>query len=151
MFKKRLISEYLRLQKEPVDSILAHPDPKNLRIWYFILYDLKDSPYEGGVYMGKIDFPEEYPFQPPEIRLVTPNGRFKSGAKICTSFSSYHPESWSSSWGVSTMLVGLLSFWHEGKSTVGSIRVSDEQRRKLAKESMKYNMKNPNFVTLFSK
>ena len=42
--------------KSPIDHIKARPDPKNIKEWYFILYDLKDSPYEDGVYMGKLSF-----------------------------------------------------------------------------------------------
>ena len=47
------------------------------------------------------------------------------------------------------MLVGLLSFWHQGTSTVGSMRCTDSARRKFAKNSMKFNMKNYYFVDLF--
>jgi ubiquitin-conjugating enzyme E2 J2 len=39
------------------------------------------------VYHGKIKFPEEYPFKPPGISMITPNGRFATNKKICMSMS----------------------------------------------------------------
>jgi ubiquitin-conjugating enzyme E2 J1 len=38
--------------------------------------------------------PLDYPFKPPNIVFLTPNGRFEAGKKICLSISAYHPEEW---------------------------------------------------------
>ncbi len=38
----------------------------------------------GGLYHGKLVFPSEFPFKPPSIYIITPNGRFK-----VTYFDSY--------------------------------------------------------------
>ena len=94
MFIKRLNKEYKQVLKQPVDCILARPSPKNIRLWYFLFYGMKESPYEGGTYLGQINFPEDYPFRPPDILMITPSGRFKPGKNICTSFTGFHPESW---------------------------------------------------------
>ena len=32
------------------------------------------TPYEGGVYHGKLKFPSDFPFKPPSIYMITPNG-----------------------------------------------------------------------------
>ena len=69
-----------------------------------------NDPYEGGVYMGKILFPSDYPFKPPDIIFITPNGRFATNKKICLSFTSYHPESWGS-WSIEGMMMGLISYF----------------------------------------
>jgi len=76
MYTKRLNSEYRKIMKEPIECILARPDPKNILIWYFSFFNLKDSPYEDGIYLGQINFPEQYPYKPPDIRMLTPSGRF---------------------------------------------------------------------------
>jgi ubiquitin-conjugating enzyme E2 J2 len=39
------------------------------------------------VYHGKVKFPEEYPFKPPGISMITPNGRFATNKRICMSMS----------------------------------------------------------------
>ena len=37
------------------------------------------------------------------------------------SFTNYHPESWSTSWTIATMLIGLISFMHTEEKTVGGV------------------------------
>jgi hypothetical protein len=34
----------------------------------------------------------DYPFKPPGIMILTPNGRFDTGKRLCLSMSDYHPE-----------------------------------------------------------
>jgi ubiquitin-protein ligase len=53
----------------------------------YVLEGSEGTPFEGGVYHGKIKFPEEYPFKPPGISMITPNGRFATNKKICMSMS----------------------------------------------------------------
>lgn len=35
----------------------------------------------GGTYHGKLVFPREFPFKPPSIYMITPNGRFKCNTR----------------------------------------------------------------------
>ena len=64
--------------------------------------------------------------------------------------SDFHPESWSPSWNISKVLIGMLSFMTTEELTTGCERKSDEERRKLASQSLAYNMNTPIFVQLFS-
>ena len=145
----RLTKEHQRLLKSPVPNLLAHPDPKNIFLWHFLIYDLKDSPYEGGFYHGQLMFPTDYPQSPPKLIFKTPNGRFKPEEKICLSFTNFHPESWSVSWNVENMLIGLISFMNTDEHTTGSISTSSSEKRRLARESLDFNMKSPEFNKLF--
>lgn len=44
--------------------------------WHYCIFGLDNSsPYEGGYYHGKLIFPEQYPFKPPGIMMITPSGR----------------------------------------------------------------------------
>lgn len=45
------------------------------------------TPYEGGQYHGKLVFPAAYPFKPPSVLMLTPNGRFQPNTRICMSMS----------------------------------------------------------------
>lgn len=54
--------------------------------------------------------PPDYPNKPPAFMLLTPNGRFETGTKICLSISAHHPESWQPAWSVRTALMALIAF-----------------------------------------
>lgn len=77
---------------------------------HYVIAGPEDTPYEGGYYHGKLIFPREYPFKPPSIYMITPNGRFETNKRLCLSISDYHPESWNPAWNVGSILTGLLSF-----------------------------------------
>lgn len=61
----------------------AHPNPSNLLEWHFVLEGAEGTDYEGGVYHGRLMFPPNYPFKPPSISMITPNGRFATNTKLC--------------------------------------------------------------------
>eukprot|EP00899_Mesostigma_viride_P024434 jgi/Mesvir1/5175/Mv15312-RA.1 len=84
---KRLQKEYRNIQKSPVPNLVARPSATNILDWHWILWGTAGSDFEGGVYHGKIVFPKEYPFKPPAISMVTPNGRFSTNMRLCLSMS----------------------------------------------------------------
>ena len=73
---KRLAREYITILKNPVECIEAHPLEEDLFEWYYVLKPVQ-SPYNDGVYYGKLVFPSEYPMKPPDIYMITPSGRFE--------------------------------------------------------------------------
>jgi len=89
------------------------------------VYDLKDCPYEGGYYHGKILFPGEYPMKPPGIMMITHSGRFEPMKKICLSISDFHPETWNPIWKAETILTALVSFMNSDERTTGCVVTSD--------------------------
>ena len=82
----------------------------NLFEWHFTVRGPSDTEFEGGVYHGRIILPTEYPMKPPHIIVLTPNGRFEVGKKICLSISGHHPESWQPSWSIRTALLAIIGF-----------------------------------------
>ena len=77
--------------------------------FYFCIYDL-DDPYKGGFYYGLLQLHENYPFSAPKLFFYTKSGRFEVHMSICTSFTSYHQESWTSAWNVRSLILGTISF-----------------------------------------
>ncbi|KAK4267127.1 hypothetical protein QN277_023952 [Acacia crassicarpa] len=146
---KRLQKEYRALCKEPVSHVVAHPSPNDILEWHFVLEGSEGTPFAGGYYYGKIKFPPEYPYKPPGISMITPNGRFMTQKKICLSMSDFHPESWNPMWSVSSILTGLLSFMMDNSPTTGSVDTTTAEKQRLAKTSLAFNCKNPTFRKMF--
>ncbi|XP_074599044.1 ubiquitin-conjugating enzyme E2 J2-like [Brevipalpus obovatus] len=146
---QRLKREYLKILKDPVPHIVAHPLPENILEWHYVIRGPEGTPYENGIYHGKLKFPPEYPFKPPSILIITPNGRFKCNMRLCLSISDYHPQTWNPVWSISTILTGLLSFMLENNPTMGSIETKDSKKRAFARESWQFNLENKDFCRLF--
>ncbi|XP_068098857.1 ubiquitin-conjugating enzyme E2 J2 isoform X2 [Hyperolius riggenbachi] len=116
---------------------------------HYVVRGPETTPYEGGYYHGKLIFPREFPFKPPSIYMITPNGRFKCNTRLCLSITDFHPDTWNPAWSVSTILTGLLSFMVEKGPTLGSIETSDFTKRQLAAQSLAFNLKDKVFCELF--
>ncbi|RNF00295.1 ubiquitin-conjugating enzyme E2 [Trypanosoma conorhini] len=137
---RRLQKEYSALCRETNPFFFANPSTKSILHWYFIINGPADTPYDGGRYFGRLNFPPEYPMKPPEIIMLTPTGRFEVNRPICLTMSNAHPEHWSPLWGIRTIVTGLLSFMAGEEVANGSITCSDAQRRKYARESRRFNV-----------
>ena len=147
---KRLTKEYKLIVENPPPYITASPNEDNILEWHYVINGPPDTPYAGGQYHGTLTFPSDYPYKPPAIRMVTPNGRFKENTRLCLSMSDYHPDLWNPSWSVSTILTGLLSFMTGDEATTGSINTTESQKKILARRSVEYNThSNRRFKTVF--
>jgi len=148
---RRLTQELSALKKEPIadPTILVEPNESNILEMHYVIEGSKGTPYEGGVYHGKLLFPKEYPLKPPGVMMCTPSGRFQPNRRLCLSMSDFHPESWNPMWSVSTILTGLYSFMIESNPTLGSIETTTTHKRKLAAQSLEYNCRDKTFCRLF--
>ncbi|OON22152.1 ubiquitin--protein ligase, partial [Opisthorchis viverrini] len=146
---QRLKQDYIRLIKDPVPYVTAEPLPSNMFEWHYVIRGPSDSPYKGGYYHGKLVFPREFPFRPPSIYMITPNGRFACNTRLCLSISDFHPDTWNPAWSVSSILTGLLSFMLENTHTTGSIETSASTKRLLAESSGEFNLNSEVFCELF--
>lgn len=135
---KRLMREALEL-KDPTSDYFAQPLSDNLFEWHFTVRGPSDTEFDGGIYHGRIILPTDYPMKPPHIIVLTPNGRFETGKKICLSISGHHPESWQPSWSIRTALLAIIGFMPTpGQGTIGSLDYPKSERVKLAKKSVSF-------------
>ncbi|XP_034017604.1 ubiquitin-conjugating enzyme E2 J1 [Thalassophryne amazonica] len=135
---KRLMKEAAEL-RDPTEHYHAQPLEDNLFEWHFSVRGPPDSDFDSGVYHGRIVLPPEYPMKPPSIILLTPNGRFEVGKKICLSISGHHPETWQPSWSIRTALIAIIGFMPtKGEGAIGSLDYTSEERKTLAKKSQDF-------------
>lgn len=107
--------------------------------WHYVITGPPQTPYYGGQYWGTLVFTPNYPYAPPAIRMHTPSGRFQPSTRLCLSISDFHPKSFNPAWGISTILIGLLSFMTSDEMTTGSISATEQERRFLASRSRWWN------------
>ena len=124
-------------------------DEKNILEWHLLMQGPNDTPFEGGWYVAKMRFPEQYPFKPPDLYMCTPNGRFETNKKLCMSMSSFHPETWNPAWNVAKVAIGMLSFLSEDEMTTGSVRTTDAQKKLFATESVEWNCTHGAYKRMF--
>lgn len=133
---KRIQQEIREFAQDPSPYILAEALEENIFEWHFIVRGAANSEFEGGLYHGRILLPSEYPFKPPAFLMLTPNGRFEIGQKVCLSISSHHPEHWQPSWSVRTALIALVAFMQTpGGGAIASLDDSKSDRQELARQS----------------
>lgn len=155
-FNKRLAKEIQLYQKDnfKFPNLILKPTEDNLALWYFVVYDLKDTDYENGVYLGKVMLPPKYPFKAPDFQFLTPSGRFEINKKLCTSFTGYHQELYSPSWNIASMCAGLISFMTDSidrieSKGIGGISSTPEFKRETAKNSRDYIKNNKHILDIF--
>lgn len=154
-FTKRLNKEIQLYQKDNFifPNLILRPSD-NLTIWYFIVYDLKATEYDGGIYLGKVILPPKYPFKAPDFQFLTPSGRFEINKKLCTSFTGYHQELYSPSWNIASMCAGLISFMtdstdHPESRGIGGISSTPEYKKQIADNSKDYIKNNKCVFDIF--
>lgn len=143
-------------------GIYIAPEENNYYRIHFILPGPEGTPFEGGLYHGMIRLNDNHPYSPPNIHMITPNGRFTveshpipaTSRGICTTFTSFHPESWTPINDICTILKGFISFmcqpFHaDGGAGIGGIQSTDERKRKLAKQSIDHIKSEPVVKVLF--
>ena len=154
-FIKRINKEIQLYQKDnfKFDNLILQPS-SDLNLWYFVIYNLKDTEFDGGVYLGKVILPPKYPFKAPDFQFLSESGRFKTNVKICTSFTGFHNDLYSPSWNIATMCAGLVSFMTDDCTSresqgIGQINCSKVEKQKIAKESIDKIKSNQHIYPIF--
>jgi len=90
---RRLTRELRALQKDPLKApkVTVQPNETNILEMHYVIEGSEKTPYEGGVYWGKLLFPKTYPLKPPGVVMMTPSGRFQPNRRLCLSMSDFHP------------------------------------------------------------
>ena len=141
---RRLQKEYSNIVKSNNTLIYAKPLEANIFIWNYMLIG-NQEPYNG-YYHGTLTFPREYPMKPPSIKMITPNGRFKTNIPFDIYICALPDNAWKPSWSIERILQDLYSLMFEEVNSVGGINNTLQQRKIYAIESYHFNKTNPVFM-----
>lgn len=108
MALRRINKEIADLKADPPSNCSAGPVGNDLYQWEAVIMGPEDSPYTGGIYKLRIQFPVDYPFKPPHLQFTTkiyhPN--INSAGMICLDILKTQ---WSPALTVSKVLLSICS------------------------------------------
>tara|TARA_B100000886_G_scaffold324579_1_gene269387 strand:+ start:69 stop:794 length:726 start_codon:yes stop_codon:yes gene_type:complete len=114
----RLLKDVKEIIKNPLESegIYYIHDESNMMQGYSLLIGPKNTPYEYGYYLFKINYPNDYPLSPPIMTYLTNDGKtrfhpnlYRNG-KVCLSIlNTWKGEQWSSCQTIRSLLLTLIS------------------------------------------
>jgi len=119
---KRLLKDVRQIVKHPLtdNGIYYSHDDSNITRGYAMIIGPSDTPYFGGYYFFKFDFPTDYPFSPPKVTYMTNDGytRFNPNlykcGKVCVSIlNTWSGDKWSSCQTINSILLTLCSLLNE--------------------------------------
>lgn len=121
LYAKRICRDINQLFSDPLPDIMVCPDPENFMIAHSIIIGPENTPYEGGFFYFYILFPNNYPFSPPDITLMTTaqntvrfNPNLYENGKVCLSIlNTWMGPQWTSGLSLSTVLLSIQSIMNE--------------------------------------
>jgi ubiquitin-conjugating enzyme E2 Z len=117
----RILCDLNDIQREPLDGILVELDEDCNNLCHALIIGPTDTPYELGMFQFLLEFPNDYPYVPPEVTLLTTDGgrvQFNSclhaSGRVCLSILGPRDESaWSSVQTIGSLLMSIRSVLQE--------------------------------------
>ena len=111
---KRIQKELSEMQKLSTENVSAGPvSEADLFAWQGMIIGPEASPYAGGMFHLRIQFPVDYPFKPPRVQFVTkvfhPN--IRDDGAICLDILK--EKAWSPALTISKVLLSVCSLLTE--------------------------------------
>jgi len=119
---KRLLKDVRQIIRHPLtdNGIYYSHDYANCLKGYAMIIGPSDTPYFGGYYFFKLDYPNDYPFTPPKVTYMTNDGftRFNPNlykcGKVCVSIlNTWSGDKWSSCQTINSVLLTLCSLLND--------------------------------------
>ena len=113
---QRLLKDIKQLIENPLDEqgIYYNHDDEDILKGYAMIIGPENTPYFGGYYFFKFDFPNDYPFNPPKVSFLSNDGttRFNPNlyvsGKVCLSIlNTWRGEKWSSCQTINSILLKI--------------------------------------------
>lgn len=102
------MKDFTVIQKDPAPGVCAAPTEHSIMLWKAVIFGADDTPFEDGVFKLRMEFTEEYPNRPPNVKFLSrmyhPN--VYNDGSICLDILQ---NQWSTSYDVRAILTSLLS------------------------------------------
>jgi ubiquitin-conjugating enzyme E2 D/E len=109
---KRINSELKEMNESAPGNCSAGPISDDIFKWQATIMGPEGTPYAGGVFYVRIDFPTDYPFKPPKMVFITKiyHCNINSAGGICLDILK---DQWSPALTVSKVLLSICSLLDE--------------------------------------
>jgi ubiquitin-protein ligase len=117
---QRLVKDIKFLKKNSLEShgIFYEHDENDMMTGRALIIGPQNTPYFGGNYFFKLQFPDDYPFRPPWVTFCTNGDRIRMNpnlyvnGKVCISIlNTWRGEQWSSCQSISSVLLALQTLF----------------------------------------
>jgi len=112
--------------------------------WYAMIRNLGD-PYSGAEFICTLEAGKNYPFGPPVVKFLTPNGTVKLAEAFCVDMGHYHSNNYPATLGMDGFARQMTLMLVLGMKGLGGginlLNHSNEDKKKFSFESIEYNQK----------
>jgi hypothetical protein len=118
---QRLLKDVKQLIRHPLtdNGIYYYHDDLDMTKGYAMIIGATDTPYFGGYYFFKFNYPIDYPFSPPKVTYMTNDDKtrfnpnlYKCG-KVCVSIlNTWNGDKWTSCQTINSILLTLCSLFN---------------------------------------
>ena len=148
--QKRILRDMKTIKENPEPGFYFEYVKSRIYEWYCIYEGSYDTPSYKGFYLIRIELPPTYPFAPPTVNMLTPNGRLSIKTSLCFSYTNYHPELWIPALNPFSVAFALRTYMNDFSLTgIGSETTSEYIMKLFAKESIKWSLDNKIVKELF--
>lgn len=145
---QKLIKEYSIISKSDPskNGFIVEPDEDNFFLWNVFINKFDDNyPIAKDMIKYKIEkihleinFPKDYPFYPPFIRIISPRFQYQTGhitSKGALCFELLTPKSWSPAYSIESLIVQIKAMIIEGNGKLDDINYNVPYTLQEARES----------------
>lgn len=134
-YRRRIKNDIMDIYADPVEGIFVIPDEENVTLLHALIIGPEGTPYEGGFFYFLVTYPEKFPFEPPQVKLMTTgdgkvrfNPNLYACGKVCLSILGTWPgPEWKAVMTTKSVLLSIQSllcenpFYNEpGFSEIGN-------------------------------
>jgi len=135
----------LRTRDEYVDAIIANPSNMNEFIFRVRNMSGDNDEFKDGEYLFRLIVPPTFPYKPPDLVFLTPNGIYELNGSICISTGKFHSQNYVATRGLVGFGTDVWTAMIQYPDLGGGIRIISTSKRtpknirKLAEQSKEYN------------